>query len=85
VRRYRIKSAENDTLLEDKIIFICLVQDAIGEIANCEEGTYEWVALSRLSDYLTKPYSDVQEIVEIILNYQGELNYVDKDVVVADF
>lgn len=59
--------------LDDRIVFMCAVENPKGDLIPNKEGTYEWVKEENLQDYITKPfisfdnfYADVKSIKKSI-------------------
>ncbi len=65
-------------LVDDKLIYLCLVKNPKGKLISNEEGNYEWVSETKLESYITKPfenYSLFKEDIERTKKPKTEVNY----------
>lgn len=65
-------------LVDDKLIYLCLVKNPKGKLISNEEGTYEWVPETKLESYITKPFEDYllfKEDIERTKKQKREINY----------
>lgn len=61
VQHYIIKTPAAD-LLEDQLMFLCLVQNPQGTLQNSTTADYEWISESRVSEWLMRPLGTGEEI-----------------------
>jgi hypothetical protein len=72
IRHYRIYSQE-DNLEEDKIMYIFLFKNPIGELQGCEEGDYFWVKEDNINDTIKNPLPEFSESLELIRNFNDTI------------
>lgn len=61
VQHYVIRTPADD-LLEDQLMFLCLVENPEGVLHNSDTADYEWIAASNVSDWLMRPLGSGEEI-----------------------
>lgn len=83
LRHYRVFDKTTNALLEDKFMFMCLVEDPTGElIPENEEGKYAWVAESDLPNYVTNHFESwevFQNEVNAIKAFDGTMHFYETD------
>lgn len=80
VRVMHLLTNEGDNTLDDKVMFLCLVVDPIGQLTQSDEGQYYWVKESELDTKLTKPFESKQAVLEglnCLLNFNGIVEFFE--------
>lgn len=65
IRHYRVYDNDSKKLLEDKVMYIHIVNNPNSEVASNEEGEFKWVEVSKVKDFITKPLEEFWEIYDI--------------------
>lgn len=82
LKHYRVYAADKTTVLEDKFQFFCRFINPTGEVVNSEEGKNEWVAESKLEDYVQQPFVSKEEFwknVSEVREFDGVLRLEEID------
>jgi len=78
LKHYVFFDKKSNNLLEDKFMFLCLVENPAGDICGSQEGKYEWVKETNLQNYVTNPFEDYTAFnaqIDLIKNYNGTMNF----------
>lgn len=78
IRHFLVHDKTSNKILEDKFMYICLFKNPKGELIPSNEGLYEWVQVTNIEDYVTKPFSDLSELLEEInigLNFRDKITF----------
>lgn len=74
-------SFKNEELVEDKFMFLCLIEDPIGDLQPNYEVELGWIPVKELAKFIVKPFRDfneIKEIVDSVLNFKGNVSFVEK-------
>lgn len=85
VKHYIVREKRTKKVLEDKVMFICVVKSPSCVIKSSREGKFEWVTEENLSTYMTKPYPQFKEFFQVVQNQKREVDLSEKDLVVKEF
>lgn len=76
IKHYLVSDKTTKKLVEDKILFYCMVKDAKGKIKPNNEGKYEWVKHNCLPEYVTNHFEDYkvfQNDIDNLNNFDGNI------------
>lgn len=82
LKHYKVFDKTSKALLEDKFMFFCIVENPTGELIPSDEGKYEWVAESKLKDYITNHFESwegFQAQLEMIKHRGKNIEFVEED------
>ncbi len=78
LKHFRVFGKETNKLVEDKLMFLCWVENPKGNLTEKnEEGEYHWINKSDLPKYLTNPFEPLEEFLSFVDemdNFQGQLS-----------
>lgn len=57
---------DNDNTKEDKYFYIYRFLNPVGELISTNEGTFKWIREDAIDKYITKPFTNLQEIIDLI-------------------
>ncbi len=60
IEHHRVYDNKTDELLEDKYFYFVRLLDPKGELKSNEEGEFEWIPESKLSEFIQKPFETVE-------------------------
>lgn len=66
IRHYRVFDATTKKLLEDKVMYICVVNDPQGTLVSNEEGTFAWVQRDFAAEFVMNPLEEFAEIWDVV-------------------
>lgn len=78
IRHFLVLDKKTKELVEDKIMFYCLVENLKGKIRPHNEGKYEWVKEKDLPKYVTnhfENYKAFQRDLDEIKNFEGNIRF----------
>lgn len=78
---------KNGDCLTDKIMFLFIVKDTMGELRGSEEGKYEWVKRSEVIQKITKPFENIEGVMDeldMIDSFDGKISFIEKTNEVED-
>lgn len=78
IRHYQVYTPEEE-LLEDKIMYIYLIQNPQGELKESVEGEYYWVRESELENKFDESLPEFEEEYNLINNFKGEITFKEID------
>ncbi len=82
IKHFRVFDKKTRDLVEDKFMFLCLVEDPEGKLKGNQEGKFEWVDQDKLFDYVTNPFENrkgFEHQVSLIQNYDGNVKLFEED------
>lgn len=72
---------ENEQILEDRVMFVCIAENPQGELIPCRDGKYTWVSKKDLDEFVNKPVISkenfIQEI-ELVDSYDGKIELIEE-------
>lgn len=80
IKHFLVHDASTKQLVEDKILFLCLVREPKGEVIPSEEGKYEWVNEQDLSSYVTNHFESFTEFMKEIASlksFDGTITFAE--------
>jgi len=75
IRHYTVYTNPNEKLVEDKVMYIFLILNPKGELISNEEGEFQRINTSKISEIVTNPLEEFFEILELIQNFKGEISF----------
>jgi ADP-ribose pyrophosphatase YjhB (NUDIX family) len=82
IKHYRVFDKKSQELLEDKFMFLVLIENPEGELINNNEGKFEWVSEDKLMDYVANPFEDKKDFlhqIQLIKEYDGITRFFEED------
>lgn len=73
--------------ITDKIMFLFIVKDPIGELVGSEEGEYTWIKRSEVTSKILKPFETIEGVLQeldIIDSFNGNISFIEKENDVED-
>lgn len=81
ITHYCTTSKNTKEVLDDRLMFLCIVENPNGELISSEEGKYEWVDEDKLENFLTKPFetrASFMKEIEIINSHDGNIKIIEE-------
>ncbi len=78
----KIYSKDTHELLVDKILFFCKIINPTGILTPSEEGTYEWVDIDNIPEYIQKPFDSKEEFlkqVDYFIHWDGNITLEEQE------
>ena len=78
----KIYSKDIHELLIDKILFFCKIINPTGILEPSEEGTYEWVDIDNIPEYIQKPFDSKEEFlkqVNYFIHWDGNITLEEQE------
>ena len=78
VRHYRVINPETKDFIEDKIMFLCKVENPKGKVIPNEEGKFEWVDREKLYSYIKKHFVSRKDLTSALKDLDlptGRINF----------
>ncbi len=69
IRHFRVYYPKNSDLVEDKVMYICKIENPKGELANNIEGEFKWIKFEHISKLIAKPLPEFEEVYKTLLTY----------------
>ncbi len=82
IKHFRVFDKRTKELVEDKFMFMCLVENPKGELKGNKEGKFEWVDEDRLYDYVANPFENEKGFrhqVQLIKEFDGCIKLFEED------
>lgn len=67
IRHYHVLHPHNDTIFEDKIMYIFVFNNPIGTLRGAPEGEYYWMDIEMIEQNISQPLPEFAESLDIIL------------------
>ena len=67
--------------ITDKLMFLFIVENPTGTLADSEEGKYEWIKRSEVDSKITKPFESMEGVyreLDLIDNFDGTIKFIEK-------
>lgn len=74
-------SYKEGKLVEDKFMFLFSFENPEGEIHANYEVDLKWVPINELPQFITKPFKnfeEIKEVVDSVMNFDGNISFVEK-------
>lgn len=84
LRHFRVYTESDKRLVEDKFMFFVVFESPEGELIPHEEGKYEWVKLSEVKEFITKPFPDFFDSLDQMAN-KRDFFFLETDEFTDDF
>lgn len=84
----KIYSQNTHELLVDKILFFCKIINPTGILEPSEEGTYEWVDIDNISEYIQKPFDSKEEFlkqVNYFIHWDGNITLEEQEQITENY
>jgi ADP-ribose pyrophosphatase YjhB (NUDIX family) len=78
IRHYHAFSNQKE-LLEDKLMYIYLFQNPLGELKSDDEGEYFWINENEIQKILINPLPEFAEEYELIKKFKGQIDFKEID------
>lgn len=85
IRHYRVYFPTKNNLAEDKVMYICRIDEPQGEIKSNEEGDFYWVSMSEIESRVTRPLPEFKEIYGMVKNFDGSITFSEQKHFPEDF
>lgn len=79
IRHFRVYHPTQEELVEDKVMYICRIDNPEGNIVGNEEGEFYWVELEKISEEVTNPLPEFPEIYEMLSHFSGEVTFAENN------
>jgi 8-oxo-dGTP pyrophosphatase MutT (NUDIX family) len=78
---YRVFQKDTDELLEDKFLFLCLVENPTGTLRPNNEGKFEWMTVKEFEKVENHFISleDLQSHIVRIKNFKGQMTFTESE------
>ena len=70
VKHFLVYDKQSNELLEDKFMFLYLVEDPTGEIKSNEEGEYAWIERKEMKQKITNPFEPIDEFLRYVIEVE---------------
>lgn len=80
IRHYRVYDQETKELLEDKFMFLCLVENPTGKIKPNAEVELSWIADSEIEEKVQEPFETkehLRELLDTVKNFNGSISFLE--------
>ncbi len=67
--------------LTDKMMFLFVVKDPVGELVDSIEGKYEWIKKSEVAAKIIKPFENIEGVfkeLEVIEGFNGAITFIEE-------
>lgn len=78
IRHFRVYYPTKDELVEDKVMYICRIDEPTGELTSNDEGEFQWVDIEKVKDVISNPLPEFQEVFEMNMNFTGEISFDER-------
>lgn len=82
LKHYRVFDKSSRELLEDKFMFLSIVNNPENEIKQSNEGKYKWVRGSNLRKYVTNHFESwkaFEKQLNLIKSYKNTIQFIEED------
>lgn len=75
IRHFRVYFPTKDELVEDKVMYICRIDNPFGEIKSNLEGEFYWVNVDQIKNIVINPLPEFYETLEIVTSSTREITF----------
>lgn len=75
IRHYRVYFPTEKDLVEDKVMYVCRIDEPIGELLGNLEGVFVWVEVPKIKDVVTNPLPEFEEILDMLSEFNGQITF----------
>lgn len=79
IRHFRVYYPTKEELVEDKVMYICRIDEPEGTLVNNDEGVFQWVDIEHIHIVVLNPLPEFQEIIEMIKEFNGEITFSERN------
>lgn len=79
IRHYRVYYPTQNDLVEDKVMYICRIDEPTGTLSSNEEGDFGWIDVDKATNYVTNPLPEFSEIFEMVTSFNGNITFVESN------
>ena len=72
IRHFRVYDFTSKNLVEDKVMYIHVVDNPKGNLQSNDEGKFEWIDLGQVKNFIVNPLEEFEEIFQIITSEKYE-------------
>jgi len=77
IRHFRVYHPTPNDLVEDKVMYVCRIDEPTGNLSSNEEGEFFWVDLDKIDNKISNPLPEFKEIFEALSNFKGEITFAE--------
>lgn len=78
IRHYRVYYPTPEDLVEDKVMYVCRIDEPMGELQSNEEGEFAWIRLDNVENFVINPLPEFNELFEILTTFNGEITFLER-------
>jgi 8-oxo-dGTP pyrophosphatase MutT (NUDIX family) len=78
IRHYRVYYPTRNNLVEDKVMYICRIDNPTGELVSNAEGEFEWINREKINETVTNPLPEFKEIFEMMSTFNGKITFAER-------
>lgn len=79
IRHFRVYYPTKGELVEDKVMYICRIDEPEGELQSNNEGEFKWIKVNGAQDAIKNPLPEFQEIFEMLNDFKGEVTFSESN------
>lgn len=82
IKHFLVFDKQSNELVEDKFMFLCLMENPTGELRPHDEGKYEWINENNLKSYVINHFESwraFEKQLEEIKSFKGEIKLEEID------
>lgn len=88
ITHYTTMEDNSRNVLDDRLMFLCIVENPVGKLAGCCEGKYEWINVKDIDNFIIQPFEPKESFmreIEYIQNFNGEIKLIEESSVNKGF
>lgn len=79
IRHFRVYYPTQEELVEDKVMYVCKIDEPTGELVSNDEGIFQWVDIGEVHKVVVNPLPEFQEIFEMLQEFNGEITFAERN------
>lgn len=75
IRHFRIFYPTPSDLVEDKVMYICKIDEPTGELSSNDEGEFQWIDIENAKSIVVNPLPEFQEVFDMLMSFKGNITF----------
>lgn len=77
IRHIRVYYPTSIELVEDKVMYVCRIDNPKGKIVGNKEGEFYWVDIGSIEEKIKKPLPEFSEVFQMLNNFNGQISFLE--------
>jgi 8-oxo-dGTP pyrophosphatase MutT (NUDIX family) len=79
IRHFRVYYPTKTEVVEDKVMYICRIDEPEGVLVSNEEGEFYWVEVNKVNKKINNPLPEFREIFAMLKNFDGNISFSESN------